>query len=1111
MKNHLTAIAALFSRSTLTTRHGRRARRPLGEALEQRRLLTVTASVDATGGLQIQISGTDTAVIADNPFASGPSNVIVKDASGNTVFTGPAANTITGITVTPGGTSDAVDLTQVGASPDFTKLATVTVNAGTGMQVLVSGTITASGDQTYDAAVNLQGTTSLASTAGHLILAGTVDGAFSLSTSGAATSFEGDVGKSAALAGLSTAGAVDLNASLIDTSGAQLYQSAVTLTTDTTLISSGAGVQFFNTVDGAHSLTITSAVRTDFDGDVGELTPLTSLTVDGAGRTHFGANIGTTGNQTFQQAVELDANASLTTIGGNVTFASTIDGNSDSLAQFALSIDTTGGGTAASFGQTHFDANVGSNTPLSTLTVTTGGPLVISHLITTVSNQLLSVVGSSAASPAEDVAVAAGAAMASTTGMIELRAVGNVTIAAGSNVTATAITLRGDFDNAGPNGGTLLLAGSLNAPTVNVFTGNNNDVVNLATTLANTTTTVTTGSGTDTINISSAAPSLSGVLSTIAGAVNINGGGGLTALNVGDGGDQAGSFGSLTSNKIFDLGMPGGLSAGITYSNVQQIALQLSTAANESLLIESTAPGTNVSVMGGNTISVFGGTAGLDQILGSVSVNGASSLSLKDELNAAGHTYDVTSTFVERISASSEAATLATAGDPVTLSYANIGALNINGGTQNNIFNIFLPLPSGTTLHINGGSGSDNDLNLIGSDAATNNAAVGDFGSSDPIQAENVDCLTMYGALNQSNIFVNQTSISSILIGGMMNDTLLGGSGPDVLFGGSGTDLLVAGGTAGSPGTDFTFANLLPAYLPSGMINPNVLNPAVYPNYPGTKFINGGGGVVVSGPGSAVANASMVFTLDCDLPGSRMALQTIFNQALASNMCLATLTSPPAAPAGVTSFAEVASFSSYINQAFEDVLGRPADDAALAYWSGQLAGGLSRAAFANTLTHSGEYYQRFVAATYSKYLGRSPDAGGLAFWASQMQQGLSDATLEADLIGSAEYFARAGGTDRAWVDALYHDVLGRAADQQGESYWIAQLQSGVSRTTAAYRLLTSAEHEAQIITADYQHYLGRLPAASEVNYWIGQFESGATNEDLIAGFIASDEYVARAG
>ena len=36
--------------------------------------------------------------------------------------------------------------------------------------------------------------------------------------------------------------------------------------------------------------------------------------------------------------------------------------------------------------------------------------------------------------------------------------------------------------------------------------------------------------------------------------------------------------------------------------------------------------------------------------------------------------------------------------------------------------------------------------------------------------------------------------------------------------------------------------------------------------------------------------------------------------------------------------------------------------------------------------------------------------------------------------------------------------------------------------------------------------LGRKAGQSEVAFWVGQYHQGKTNEDIVTGFLASDEY-----
>jgi RHS repeat-associated protein len=200
----------------------------------------------------------------------------------------------------------------------------------------------------------------------------------------------------------------------------------------------------------------------------------------------------------------------------------------------------------------------------------------------------------------------------------------------------------------------------------------------------------------------------------------------------------------------------------------------------------------------------------------------------------------------------------------------------------------------------------------------------------------------------------------------------------------------------------------------------------------------------------------------------------------------------------------------YVAGAYEDVLGRSVDASGLAYWTTQLDSGQARTVVANLIDHSAEYFATIITPAYQQFLGRAPDAAGLAYWVGKMQNGLTDEQLEAGFIGSPEYYTHSGGTNQAWVDAMYNNLLGRAPDAGGDAYWIQQLAHGANRTSVAFGFAASSERESEHITADYLKYLGRVPDGAGLSFWLDQFVNhGKTNEDLITGFLASDEYFAK--
>src|SRR5439155_3468133 len=132
----------------------------------------------------------------------------------------------------------------------------------------------------------------------------------------------------------------------VKTSGAQTYNSAVTLGNTVTLATTNSPVDFASTVDGAFGLTVNAGSGTvTFGGAVGGTTPLASLAVTGP--TTLDANVTTSGAQTYHSAVTLGGTATLLTTNAAIDFASTVDGDLD------LTVNAgTGPATFQAVGQT---------------------------------------------------------------------------------------------------------------------------------------------------------------------------------------------------------------------------------------------------------------------------------------------------------------------------------------------------------------------------------------------------------------------------------------------------------------------------------------------------------------------------------------------------------------------------------------------------------------------------------------------------------------------------------------------------------------------------------------------------------------------------------------
>lgn len=95
---------------------------------------------------------------------------------------------------------------------------------------------------------------------------------------------------------------------------------------------------------------------------------------------------------------------------------------------------------------------------------------------------------------------------------------------------------------------------------------------------------------------------------------------------------------------------------------------------------------------------------------------------------------------------------------------------------------------------------------------------------------------------------------------------------------------------------------------------------------------------------------------------------------------------------------------------------------------------------------------------------------------------------------------------QAFVQHLFADVLGRQPDSGELANFAGQISDAASRATVARTLLTSSEHETQVVQAIYQALLGRAAESAALAYWLGQMAGGADETALIASVAGSDEF-----
>lgn len=401
---------------------------------------------------------------------------------------------------------------------------------------------------------------------------------------------------------------------------------------------------------------------------------------------------------------------------------------------------------------------------------------------------------------------------------------------------------------------------------------------------------------------------------------------------------------------------------------------------------------------------------------------------------------------------------------------------------------------------ITGGDGSDTLIGGAGPDILNGGGGV-DFAeySTSPF---GVDASIAAGVVANDGAGASDTLVGiEGLVGSLNNDRLVGSALPDVLIGLEGADT-IDGGAA----DDLLRGNGGADQIAGGEGFDTAFYGGGLRSYTWTAS---GGGVTISDNRSggevdgtdstsgvevfAFADGRLVF--DANDPAARVA--RLYEAALdrapdqgglnvwigalqqgqpLSNLAASFIASPEFQSrfggAGVSNAA-------FVDQLYQNVLGRAGDPAGRDGWVGALNNGASRADVLVGFSESPEnkagtaalvqagIWDRSEAATevarlYDTVFDRAPDIAGLTFWKTALETGAATLGQLADtFVGSAEFRGRYGALpDRDFVNALYVNALDRPADQAGLDFWTAQLAAGVPRSAVVLAFSESPEHVA---------------------------------------------------
>lgn len=191
----------------------------------------------------------------------------------------------------------------------------------------------------------------------------------------------------------------------------------------------------------------------------------------------------------------------------------------------------------------------------------------------------------------------------------------------------------------------------------------------------------------------------------------------------------------------------------------------------------------------------------------------------------------------------------------------------------------------------------------------------------------------------------------------------------------------------------------------------------------------------------------------------------------------------------------------WVEAAFPDTVGRDAAAAEVRAWTAT-ARAEGRAGAARGLLLSSGGRPLLVDEVFRDHLDRGSTS---AYWSDQLAAGMPLEKLRAQVLGSQEFFRAAGGTPRAWVDAVFQELLNRAPREGERVDRLERLAAGERRASIARTLLGYREAQAPLVDRLVERYLGRPAGSGERAGLVERLQGGLGEIGLRALLVAHHE------
>lgn len=198
----------------------------------------------------------------------------------------------------------------------------------------------------------------------------------------------------------------------------------------------------------------------------------------------------------------------------------------------------------------------------------------------------------------------------------------------------------------------------------------------------------------------------------------------------------------------------------------------------------------------------------------------------------------------------------------------------------------------------------------------------------------------------------------------------------------------------------------------------------------------------------------------------------------------------------------------FVMRAYDVFLDRDATVGEITTWVNRFDSGTGRWKLPDELANSDEWLDVEITKIYRQALDRDPSSADLAYWSPRLRAGEPVTRIASLVFGAPEFHTRAGGTDAAFVSALYDRILHRTPSSGDLAFWVDQLSRRTAGSVAA-DFMYSRESRTDRVIVLYLVILGRVPDPSGQAYWVDQL-ARVNDVRLAASLASSAEFFSRA-